>query len=134
MRYHKIAEQPKRIQPGDEERHHYSELEVADEALRLLLAELHHRHQTGTVTQFDMDKAHVALKTLYRIEEHHKQARDGRPRYPPFSWTMIKYFAGTPPFTYQEYSTPQLGSGGPGHKTDASNPVAPATPTQEDTA
>jgi len=131
VRYHKIAEAPKRIHPGDEERHHYSELEVADEALRLLLAELHHRHQTGTVTRLELDKAHVALKTLYRIEEHHKQARDGRPRYPPFSWTMIKYFAGTPPYSSTLIVAQNEGHrGGPGQPSAFKN-QAPATPTQE---
>jgi len=130
VRYHKIAEMPKRVEPGSEERHRYSEINVVNEALRELLAQLH-AEQNGYLCR---DKAYVALKILYRIEEHHKMARDGRPNYPPFSWEMVHHFAGTPPFTYQEYSKPHLGHGGPGHGDAGSNSpriLAPATPTQE---
>ena len=110
MRYHKIAEMPKRVEPGNKERHRYSEIDVVNEALRELLAQLY-ADRNGYLGR---DKAHVALKILYRLEEHHKMARDGRPDYPPFSWEMVHHFAGTAPFTYQEYSTPI--SGGPGRR------------------
>jgi hypothetical protein len=102
-----------------------------NEALRELLGQLH-AEQSGYLCR---DKAHVALKILYRIEEHHKMARNGRPDYPPFSWEMVKHFAGTPPFTYPEYSTPLAGGAKPGHKDAGSNSpriLAPAHP-QEDT-
>ena len=132
MRFHKIAESPKRVTPSEEERHRYSEIDVVNEALREYLAQLH-AEQNGYLCR---DKAYVALKILYRIEEHHKHAQDGRPKYPPFSWEMVHHFAVTPPFSYKEYSTPIVAQrrghrGGPGHKTASSNPVAPATPTQE---
>ena len=136
MRYHKIAESPKRVEPGDEERHRYSEIDVVNEALRELLSQLYN-DRNGYL---DKDKAHVAVKILYRLEEHHKQARDGRPHYPPFSWEIVGRFAETPPFTYQEYSTPIVAQnmghvrGGPGHGDAGSNSSkipAPATPQEE---
>ena len=133
QRYHKIAEEPKQNYDLPEpERHRYSELDVVNEALRELLGQLH-AEQTGYLCR---DKAHVALKILYRIEEHHKMARNGRPDYPHFSWEMVKHFAGTPPFTYQEYSTPLVGGEKrPGHDagSNSSRILAPATPTEEDT-
>lgn len=133
QRYHKIAEEAKvNYDLPEPERHRYSELDVVNEALRELLSQLH-ADRNGYL---DRDKAHVALKILYRLEEHHKQARDGRPDYPPFSWEMVRHFAGTAPFTYQEYSTQShLGTGGgPGHDAGSNSPrkPAPVTPTQED--
>jgi len=140
VRYHKIAEEPKRVEPGGEERHLYSEIQVVNEALREYLAQLH-AEQNGYHCR---DKAYVALKILYRIEEHHKMARDGRPNYPPFSWEMVHHFAATPPFTYQEYSTPIAAQreghrGGPGQSSNSgvspeTPQTAPATPTQEEAA
>jgi len=134
QRYHKIAEEPKvNYDPPEPECHRYSELDVVNEALRELLGQLH-TEQSGYMCR---DKAHVALKILYRIEEHHKMARNGRPDYPKFSWEMVKHFAGTPPFTYQEYSTPLVGGEKPGLLTNSGvsseTPRAVPAPPQEDT-
>jgi len=132
QRYHKIAEEPKQNYDLPEpERHRYSELDVVNMALRRLLTELN-EERSGYLCR---DMAHVAMKTLYRFEEHHKMARDGRPDYPEFSWTLIENFAKTPPFTYIEYSTPLAGGDKPGRKDAGSNSsriIAPAHP-QEDT-
>ena len=133
QRYHKIAEEPKQNYDLPEpERHRYSELDVVNEALRELLSQLY-SERTGYLCR---DKAHVALKILYRLEEHHKMARNGRPDYPIFSWEMVKQFAGTPPFTYQEYSTPLVGGEhGPGPRQESNSPRIPTVPAhpQEDT-
>jgi len=142
QRYHKIAEEPKiNYDLAEPERHRYSELDVVNEALRELLSQLY-SERSGYLCK---DKAHVALKILYRLEEHHKMARDGRPDYPPFSWEMVKHFATTPPFTYIEYSTPLAGGGKrPGQPAcipnsgEAFSPREPSqaapAPPQEDTA
>ena len=132
QRYHKIAEEPKVNNDLPElERHRYSELDVTNEALREYLFQLSIDPNRNQI--LNRDRAHVASKLLYRLEEHHKQARDGRPHYPPFSWTLVERFAKTPPFTYIEYSTPM--SGGPGQDAESNSPriTAPATP-QEETA
>jgi len=126
QRYHKIAEEPKvNYDLPEPERHRYSELDVVNEALRELLSQLY-SERTGYLCR---DKAHVALKILYRLEEHHKMARNGRPDYPIFSWEMVKQFAGTPPFTYQEYSTPLVGGEkGPGPRQESNSPRIPTVP------
>ena len=135
QRYHKIAEEPKQNYDLPEpERHRYSELDVTNEALREYLFQLSIDPQRNQL--LNRDRAHVATKLLYRLEEHHKMARDGRPHYPPFSWKIVERFAKTPPFTYIEYSTtPHLRGGGPGHDagSNSSRILAPATPTEEDT-
>jgi len=54
--------------------------------------------------------------------------------YPPFSWKLVERFAKTPPFTYQEYSTPLVGGGKrPGHDAGSNSPriPAPAHPQEE---
>jgi len=119
QRYHKIAEEPKQNYDLPEpERHRYSELDVTNEALREYLFQLSIDPQRNQ--PLNRDRAHVATKLLYRLEEHHKMARDGRPHYPPF--------------TYQEYSTPLAGGGKPGQDAESNSPriPAPAHP-QEDT-
>ena len=132
QRYHKIAEETKQNYDLPEpERHRYSELDVVNEALRELLHQLNNE-RSGFLCK---DKAHVALKILYRLEEHHKMARNGRPDYPPFSWEMVKHFAVTPPFTYIEYSTQHAGGGKLGQRQESNSPkihAAPAHP-QKDT-
>ena len=135
MRYHKIAEENKlNYDLPEPERHRYSELSVVNEALREYLFQLSIDPERNQPLK--RDKAHVALKTLYRLEEHHKHARDGRPHYPPFSWTLVENFAKTPPFTYIEYSKPHLGHGESGLLTNSGvssdTPRAAPTP-QEDT-
>lgn len=135
QRYHKIAEEPKtNYDLSKPERHRYSELEVIDEFIRDGLFSIMNDPQRNSYLK--RDKAYVALKILYRIEEHHKMARNGRPDYPKFSWEMVKHFAGTAPFTYTEYSTPKTGGGKrPGQDARSNSPtiLAPAHP-QEDTA
>ena len=130
QRYHKIAETPKiNYDLPEPERHRYSELDIVNEALRELLWRLtdeKHNH-------LSRDKAHVAMKTLYRLEEHHKHARDGRPHYPPFSWALVENLAKTPPFTYHEYSTPLAGGGTRPGLSLESNPTGAPAPPQEDT-
>jgi len=135
QRYHKIAEEPKQNYDLPEpERHRYSELDVTNEALCEYLFQLSIDPQRNQ--PLNRDRAHVATKLLYRLEEHHKMARDGRPHYPPFSWKLVERFAKTPPFTYQEYSTP-LAGGELGLLTNADvssdNPRAAPAPHQEDT-
>ena len=136
QRYHKIAEEPKLNNDLPEPKDHlYSELDVVNEALREYLFQL---SIDPTRNQYlKRDRAHVATKILYRIEEHHKKARDGRPHYPPFSWKLVENFAKTPPFTYQEYSTPLVGGETPGLLTNSGvsseTPRAAPAPPQEDT-
>jgi len=135
QRYHKIAEEPKvNYDLPEPERHRYSELDVTNEALREYLFQLSIDPQRNQ--PLNRDRAHVATKLLYRLEEHHKMAREGRPHYPPFSWKLVERFAKTPPFTYQEYSTP-LAGGELGllnkSRVSADNPRAAPAPHQEDT-
>jgi len=134
QRYHKIAEEPKvNYDLPEPERHRYSELDVNNEALREYLFQLSIDPDRDQI--LNRDRAHVASKLLYRLEEHHKQARDGRPHYPPFSWALVENFAKTPPFSYIEYSTQLSGEPGQRHTSNSPNigQAAPAPP-QEDTA
>ena len=136
QRYHKIAEESKlNYDLPEPERHRYSELDVTNEALREYLFQLSIDPNRNQI--LNRDRAHVATKLLYRLEEHHKQARDGRPHYPPFSWSLVENFSRTAPFTYQEYSTP-LAGGELGllnkSRVSSDNPRAAPAPHQEDTA
>ena len=101
LRYHKIGATPKTNHNLPEpEKHKYSELVVTVEGLKELLWQL-----AGSVNRdlpINRDKAYVAFKLLYRLWYHHELGEEGRPRYPPFSWTVIERVAeyGTEPFAY----------------------------------
>lgn len=87
-RYHRIAEDPKLKAADPEQWHHYSELDTVIDALKELLWMISDARDRDD--PLNRDRAEVAYKTLYRLAEHHKQGRQGRPDYPEFSWGVVE--------------------------------------------
>jgi len=114
VRFHKIGDQPKTDYSLPEpEDHIYSELTVVTEGLEELLWQLAAKRDRDTPP--NRDKAYVTYKTLYRLRNQHKFARNGRPDYPEFNWNDVERVAGygLEPFAYHGLKVEPIGTEAP---------------------